>query len=84
MTNGQFARSLFLRRRASGVRRCDRPFLDQIASLGDLAERPQQACLAVASPVDEADEMQAMQLTNSAWRIDHELSQRLGNIPFRH
>ena len=58
-------------------------FLAQIASLGDWAERPQETCLAVASPVDGADEMQALQFTNSAWRIDTaDLSQRLGNIPF--
>ena len=58
-------------------------FLTQIASLGGWAERPQAACLAVASPVGRADEMQHLQFTNSAWSIDTaDLSQRLGNAPF--
>ena len=58
-------------------------FLTQIASLGGWAERPQAACLAVASPVGRADEMQHLQFTNSAWSIDTaDLSQRLGNVPF--
>ena len=58
-------------------------FLAQTASSGQWAERPQDACLAVASPVGGADEKQRFQFTNSAWQVDTaDLSHQLGDIPF--
>ena len=58
-------------------------FLAQTASSGQWAERPQDVCLAVASPVGGADEIQRLQFTNSAWQVDTaDLSHQLGNIPF--
>jgi glucokinase len=58
-------------------------FLAQTASSGQWAERPQEACLAVASPVGSADEKQRYQFTNSAWQVDTAgLSHQLGDIPF--
>ena len=57
-------------------------FLAQTASSGQWAERPQDACLAVAGPVGGADKEQRFQFTNSAWQVDTaDLAHHLGDIP---
>ena len=57
-------------------------FLAQTASSGQWAERPQDACLAVAGPVGGADKEQRFQFTNSAWQADTaDLAHHLGDIP---